>query len=147
MLKRIGLGGAVVTVAAMMATVALAHISVTPGQTKKGAQETYTFNVPTEGAVKTVKVELEIPAGVEVSKPAKPTDYEIVEANRRPGLVRWTVDIPPGQAAKITLAVKNPTTGDRIQWKVHQVFADGTRTGWIGERGAPSPAPVTTLTD
>lgn len=146
-MPRMKLGAAVTAAVMMMATAALAHITVAPAQSKTGAQETYTFNVPTEGAVTTVGVELEIPAGVEVVKPASSAAYQVVEENGRASLVRWTVDIAAGQAKKVTLVAKNPASGERIQWKVHQLFADGSRIGWVEERGSRRPAPVTTLAD
>ena len=47
-------------------SLALAHVSVRPRESKAGAEERYTVRVPTEGAVATTHVVLEIPAGLTV---------------------------------------------------------------------------------
>jgi hypothetical protein len=35
--------------------------------------------------------------------------------------------------------------GDKIVWKVHQRYADGTSSEWTGPAGSRGPAPVTKL--
>ena len=44
-----------------------AHVTIGPTESRQGARERYTVRVPTEGAVATVAVDLEIPEGVRVT--------------------------------------------------------------------------------
>ena len=47
---------------------AMAHVSVRPRESKPGAEERYTVRVPSEGAVATMLVVLEIPGDVNVTE-------------------------------------------------------------------------------
>src|SRR6266508_4754603 len=68
---------AALTAAVLLATgtVALAHVTVAPRQSKTGATERYTVRVPTEGQVMTTSVELEVPSGVTVVEVVPGKDY------------------------------------------------------------------------
>ena len=65
-------------------SVALAHVSVRPRESKPGAEERYTVRVPTEGTVATTHVELEIPLSVTVLEgvPTRRRDVRNSEARR-----------------------------------------------------------------
>ena len=97
--------------------VATAHVSVRPRESKVGATERYTMRVPTEGKVSTTSVELEVPEGVTISEVFAPTGgkYEVKKE------------------------------GERIVWKAHQRYADGTSSDWVGPAGDRRPAPFTKL--
>lgn len=131
---------------ALAATPAIAHITVMPVQSRPAVQETYTLNVPTEGASATVGVELLVPPGVELVSVVGPAeDHVVVREGGRATTVRWTVNIPPREARKLSFVARNPASGERIQWNVHQLFADGTRASWIEGSGTRRPAPATRL--
>lgn len=137
---------ALTTALVLLATVAQAHITVAPSQSKIAARETYTLNVPTEGASPTKAVELDVPAGVEiVSVEAPASEHKLVKVDGRTVSIAWTLEIPPGQSRKLVFVAQNPKTGERIQWNVHQIFADGSRADWVEAPGTRRPAPGTRL--
>ena len=57
----------------------------------------------------------------------------------------WTIAIKPGDLATLSFVARNPKAGDKIVWKVHQRYADGTSSEWTGPAGSRGPAPVTKL--
>ena len=57
---------AALTLSFVLPSLAAAHVGVRPRESKPGAEERYTVRVPTEGAVATTSVRLEIPDGVTV---------------------------------------------------------------------------------
>jgi hypothetical protein len=60
--------------------------------------------------------------------------------------VVWMTNIPPGEFAEFGFIGRKSKSGGTIVWKVHQRYADGTASHWVGEVGTRSPAPTTTLT-
>ena len=130
-----------------ISTVAEAHVRVTPRESKASATETYTARVPTEGKVTTTSVQLDVPEGVAIVSASAPggTKYEFIRAADRIVGVTWTVEIKPGEALELGFVARNPSTGDEIVWKVHQRYADGTSSEWVGPAGTQAPAPVTKL--
>jgi len=128
-------------------SVAAAHVSVTPRESTAGAEETYTVGVPTEGAVATTHLVLEIPQGVTVLEvpTADGVSVELTQEGDRTTSIIWRKEIPPKEAAEFVFRARNPSSA-RIIWRAHQHFADGTRAEWIGESGDRRPAAVTTLT-
>jgi ketosteroid isomerase-like protein len=104
--------------------------------------------VPTEGAVATTSVRLEIPDGVtvlEVEKMGGET-FEVEKKGDRIAAITWKRNIPPKESADFFFRARNPQAAE-IAWKAHQHFADGTMTGWIEPAGGKRPGPVTTLVD
>ena len=132
----------------LVASVAHAHVSVRPRESKPGATEHYIVRVPTEGKVATISVELDVPAGVVVDS-VEPMDGVRAEMKREGGRIVsiiWTVTIDPGANREFTFTAKNPGEGAEIAWKAHQRYADGTSSEWVGAAGTRQPAPITKLT-
>jgi uncharacterized protein YcnI len=127
-------------------SLAFAHISVRPRESKAGAEERYTVRVPTEGAVATTHVLLEIPDGVTVLEvlPHEEAMFETAKQGDRITAITWKKEIPPKGAAEFVFRAHNPASGDLV-WKAHQHFADGTSADWIGAAGEKRPASVTKL--
>jgi uncharacterized protein YcnI len=126
---------------------AQAHVTVSPTQSKLGKQETYIFTVPTEGAVATTAVEIDVPPEVTViSVSGDPAGHSLKKVGDRVVAVRWTVNIPPGGGQQVSLIAQNPSQPTRrVPWKAHQIFADGTQADWI-DPPPPKPAPMTRFT-
>ena len=82
--------------------VALAHVSVRPRESKPGAEEQYTMRVPTEGAVATTHVVLEIPPDVTVLEvlPAEGATFETAKQGDRITSITWRKAIPPKASAE-----------------------------------------------
>lgn len=130
----------------LMASSAYAHITVSPLRSGPGAKETYTLNVPTEGPTATSAVELDVPPGVTILEVTAPAEqYRLLKAEGRVVGIVWQVDVPPGEGRKLVFVAQNPGVGAQIEWKVHQLFADGSRRDWVEAAGSKRPAPRTQL--
>ena len=142
-MKTVGLFGAIL----LIATPALAHVGVSPRESKPGATEPYTFRVPSEGGMTTTSVVLDVPDGVTVvsvtaSAGAK---HEEKKVGDRIVQVTWTIEIKAGASAQLSFVAGNPNEGASIAWAVHQHYSDGMTSDWTGAAGSRSPAPVTKL--
>jgi ketosteroid isomerase-like protein len=125
---------------------AFAHVSVRPRESRPNVEERYTVRVPTEGAVATRRVLLEIPTGMTVLE-VLPQEGATFETARQGGLITtitWMKEIPPKGSAEFLFRARNPASGDLI-WKAHQRFSDGTTADWVGVAGEKRPASVTKL--
>ena len=125
----------------------LAHVSVRPRESKPGTEERYTVRVPTEGAVVTTSIHIEIPDGVTVLEVER-TDGATFETQKKGDRIvgiTWKTDIKPKEASEFSFRARNPTGGAEVTWKAHQHFADGTVADWVGPAGDPRPAAVTKL--
>jgi uncharacterized protein YcnI len=142
------------TLSALALVVALpslagAHVGVRPRESKPGAEERYSVRVPTEGAVATTSVRLEISDGVtvlEVEKMGGET-FEVEKKGDRIVAITWKRSIPPKESADFFFRARNPQIGSEIAWKAHQHFSDGTVTDWVEAAGGKRPGPVTKLVD
>ncbi|MEO7157636.1 MAG: DUF1775 domain-containing protein [Vicinamibacterales bacterium] len=126
-----------------------AHVGVRPRESKPGAEERYSVRVPTEGAVATISVRLEIPDGVTVLEVEKMggESFEVEKNGDRIVAITWKRNIPPKESADFSFRARNPVSASEIAWKAHQHFADGTMTSWVEPAGGKRPGPVTKLTD
>ena len=128
------------------ASMALAHVTIRPRESKAGATERYTVRVPTEGQTATTLVELEVPEGVNVVSIEGPAEgREVKKSGDRIVGIAWKVQIPPGELREFVFVATNPAAGTEIAWKAHQHFADGTSRDWIGAAGTREPASLTKL--
>jgi uncharacterized protein YcnI len=127
----------------LASSIAQAHVTVTPAESKPGAVQTYTMRVPTEGQVNTISVELEIPAGVNVT--LVPGDAMTTREGGRIVSILWEMDLPPGAAQTFTFEATNPTGASQLAWKAHQHLADGSVADWVGAPGTRRPASITRL--
>ena len=134
------------TLVVLVPSLAMAHVSVRPRESKSGAEEQYTVRVPTEGAVATTHVVLEIPADVMVLEvaPAEGATFETAKQGDRITSITWRKAIPPKASAEFAFRARNPAATE-IAWKSHQHFSDGTVADWIGAPGASRPAAITKL--
>ena len=126
---------------------ALAHVTVRPRESKPGAEERYTVRVPTEGAVATTSVHIEIPEGVTVLEveQAEGATFETEKQGDRIVGITWKKDIKPKEASEFFFRARNPAGGAELTWKAHQHFADDTVADWVGPAGDRRPAAVTKL--
>jgi uncharacterized protein YcnI len=127
-------------------SLAIAHVSVQPRESKPGAEEQYTVRVPTEGTVATTHVTLEIPSELTVIEvlSADGATFETAKQGARITSITWRKEIPPKATAEFRFRARNPVSGE-IVWKAHQHFSDGTIADWIGVAGDRRPASVTKL--
>ncbi|MCA1560649.1 MAG: DUF1775 domain-containing protein [Acidobacteria bacterium] len=138
----------VLTLVLALPSIAAAHIGIRPRESRPAAEERYTVRVPTEGAIATSSVRLEIPDGVTVLEVERVdgATFESQKKGERIIGITWKMTIEPKASAEFVFRARNPSSGAEIAWKAHQHFADGTVTDWIGPAGDKRPAPVTKLT-
>jgi uncharacterized protein YcnI len=135
----------------LFAGIASAHVVVYPQQSTQGTYEKFTVRVPTEKEVPTVKVEIKIPAEVDISR-VQP-------------MAGWKYDFTKDSSGKITSVVWTATgdglsstefgefdmqgkVGDKatsISWKAYQTYKDGSVVEWIGAPDSDKPASITTV--
>lgn len=131
-----------------VSSLADAHVTVWPRESRAGGSERYTVRVPTEGRVTTTAVELEIPADVTVSGVLVTGGfaYEARREGDRIVAITWTQEIKPAEYAEFVFFARNPAKAGQLVWKARQHYADGTRADWVGVEGDRRPASVTKLT-
>jgi uncharacterized protein YcnI len=123
-----------------------AHVVVTPRESGAAAEQIYTVNVPNEMSVPSVTLELEIPAGLHVMQIATGEGFifDVKKDGDRIVSITWKQEIKPKETRRYTFTAHNPESG-ALPWKAHQMFADGSKIDWVGERGTRQPASVTTI--
>ena len=126
-----------------------AHVGVRPKESPTGAKQQYTMRVPTEKAIPTVRIELEVPAGLEISAvddvPGWKVEMKKDAAGKIVGVVWSGSSIAPHQAGQFPFTAQNPREETTLAWKVVQVYEDGTRSEWTGPQGGRTPASVTMI--
>jgi uncharacterized protein YcnI len=126
-----------------------AHVGVRPKESPAGATQQYTMRVPTEKAVPTVRIELDVPAAVELSTVDDVAGWKVElkkdSAGKIIGVVWSGSSIAPREAGQFTFTAQNPREQTTIAWKVVQVYEDGTRSEWTGPQGSRTPASVTMI--
>ena len=148
--SRLGITGAAAAIGVLIgAQVAGAHVTVVPNQSPINAYELYTVRVPTEKPIPTVKVRLDFPSGVDVSRFAP-----------APGWTRTVEKDVAGHIAAVTWAggsiasdeigifafqARNGADAGNVSVKATQTYADGSVVEWANP-AEPNPAPVVTLT-
>jgi uncharacterized protein YcnI len=131
----------------VVAPAATAHVVVVPEESDAGGWERYTLIVPTEEKSPTVRIELKLPAGVDVMG-IESNGWQAVHEPFPLGAakLRWSGGrIPPGELLTFDFLVWNPKTPQTLRWDATQWYEDGTSDHW-GEAGKPDhPASETVL--
>lgn len=127
---------------------ALAHVTVWPRESTKGARERYTVRMPNEKDVATIRVEARFPPEVQVLSFEQKPGWTI-EPRRGPdgrivGAV-WTGVLPPAQFVEFGVLARNPKAADSIAWAFIQTYEGGVVVEWTGPAGSAAPASVVTL--
>ncbi|WP_166239069.1 YcnI family protein [Paenibacillus turpanensis] len=135
----------------LYAGIASAHVVVYPREATQGSYEKFAVRVPTEKEVATTKVEVKIPAEVNVSRfePKPGWSYTFTkDANGKIESVVWTAEGPGLSATEFGefyMSGKVAADAKAIVWKAYQTYADGSVVEWIGAEGADKPASVTAV--
>lgn len=134
---------------ALLAAVILsAHVTVSPKESSAGATQKYTLRVPNEKAVSNVRVEVEFPAGVEVTSVDDQTGWKVETKKDAAGRITnavWSGDLEGKGIADLSFSATNPKQETKLVWKVVQIYKDGSKSEWTGPQGSKGPAPVTTI--
>ena len=124
---------------------AQAHIQVTPTTVAPGDSAKFTVLVPGERDSDTVKVELQMPAGL------LPFSYEetpgwkrslVKAANGSVERAVWTGRTPGDGFAEFAFLAGAPVQPGELRFKALQTYADATVVRWIGAPDSDNPAAV-----
>ena len=133
----------------VLAVSTLGHVRISPKESTVGTTERYTMRVPTERQSATVRIELEVPAATTIVSIAPASGWKIEEKKDPQGKVSqviWTGgSIPFAEYREFVFEAKNPPAETKLEWKVIQIYEDGTRSEWAGPESSRSPASVTTI--
>jgi hypothetical protein len=93
----------------LVAPTAFGHVTISPGESPSGLEQTYVMRVPTERDSPTVRIEAEFPAEVTVTDLlAKALADRIVDGRRRQhrrrGLERWLDHAWSGRGVRVCCA-------------------------------------------
>jgi uncharacterized protein YcnI len=116
-----------------------AHMVVMPERSEAGGWERYTILVPTEKPSPTVRVEVRLPAGMDViaveSKAGWTGTYEPFPIGE--SKVAWKGGrIPTGEFLSFEFLAWNPPAPRVVTWEATQWHEDGTSERWTGDHAS-----------
>jgi uncharacterized protein YcnI len=151
-MKNIGMMVAALFLVTMLfAGIASAHVVVYPQETTQNTYEKFTVRVPTEKDVPTVKVEVKIPAEVNVSRfePVAGWKYDITkDTTGKITSVTWTATgdgLSSTEFGEFNMQGKVSDKATSLEWKAIQTYKDGSVVEWVGAKGSDHPASVTAV--
>jgi uncharacterized protein YcnI len=142
-------GSALIITMLLFAGIASAHVVVYPKDTIQGSYEKFTVRVPTEKDTPTVKVELKVPAEVEVSRtmPVPGWKAEFTkDANGKIISIIWTATgegLSSTEFGEFDLQGQVDKAAASLVWKADQTYKDGSVVNWTGDEKSEHPASVT----
>jgi uncharacterized protein YcnI len=142
---------ATVFIFGLFASMASAHVEVTPKSSTVGEEETYTVKIPVEKEVATTKIALKMPSGVEFDSYQPVAGWNFTTQKGSGGKVTSITfeangqGILPGQFQQFVFAVKNPDNAGKITWDAYQYYKDGSVVEWTGDEGSESPHSITDI--
>ena len=98
------------TLVLALPSVVAAHIGILPRESKPAAEERYTVRVPTDGAVATSSVHVEMPDGVTVLEVERVdgATFETQKKGARIVGITWKKTIEPKASAEFFFRARNP---------------------------------------
>ncbi|MCZ8516277.1 YcnI family protein [Paenibacillus filicis] len=135
----------------LFAGIASAHVVVYPQQATQGTYEKFTVRVPTEKDIPTVKVEVKIPADVDISRfePKPGWKYDLTkDASGKITSVVWTATgdgLSSTEFGEFNMQGKIGDKATELSWKAIQTYKDGSTVEWVGAAGSDKPASVTKI--
>ncbi len=135
-------------VAALLLAVtgAAAHVTVNPNQAVPNTSLLFTVRVPTEKDEPTVKVRVEFPAGLTVSRfQPKPgwTRTMDKDASGRIVAVTWSGGrIEPAEFEDFIFQGRTPEAAGKLAFRAFQTYLGGETAEWVEAEGAARPAAI-----
>ena len=128
---------------------AFGHVRMSPAESAAGATQRYAMSVPTERDSPTVRLEIVFPSAVSVvSFEAKP-GWMVEQKKNADGKIIGAVwsggSIAFADRADFYFQAQNPPAAMKLEWKVVQIYEDGTRSEWTGPETSRTPSPVTNV--
>jgi uncharacterized protein YcnI len=129
----------------LLAPEASAHAEITPSRVPANGVSTFVLSVAGEEASPTVRIAVQLPAGMEEVEPANARGWQ---ANRAGRVITWTGgSIQQGDEGTFEVTARFPNTpGERLAFPTVQTYGNGTVVRWIGAPSSDTPAPTILLT-
>jgi len=116
------------------ASLASAHVIVTPNQVGVAKEQAFSISVPSERDSATTALRLVIPSGLDDVMPTIQAGWTITTKADAQGAITeidWTGGtITSGQRDDFTFQAQAPATATTLAWKAYQTYADGTVVSW-----------------
>jgi uncharacterized protein YcnI len=139
---------ATLAVGLVVAPTAAAHVAVNPSRVAAGSLTRFDFLIPNEMKVPTVKVSIQLPAGLEevTFQPKAGWKRSVKEAQGRT-VVTWSGgQIGPEEFDVFALSAEVPDTpGKDLAFPTLQTYANGNVVRWIEAPSSELPAPRVAL--
>ena len=137
-------------VALVVVGVASAHVTVNPPQVGTSTLATFTVRVPTEKDVPTIKLRVEFPASLVVSRfqhaPGWKREVEKDAAGRISAATWSGGQIASDEYEDFAFLARTPKDPGTLTFKAYQTYQGGETVAWVGAEGSDSPAPVVKVT-
>jgi uncharacterized protein YcnI len=152
------LGLSALALVLVMATPALAHVTVNPREVVEGSYTKLTVRVPNESeTASTISVELTMPEGVTFqSVSVKPTPgwtNTVAKDGESVTAITWDGGkIKPGEFQEFDVSVGPVPEADSLEFRAIQTYDDGEVARWVeptveGEEEPEHPAPVVAVVE
>jgi uncharacterized protein YcnI len=122
-----------------------AHAEITPARVPANGVSTFVLSVAGEEDAPTVKIAMQVPAGLKNVKPPPVRGWQAELAGR---VITWTGGrIPQGESGEFEVTAQFPNSpGARLKFPTVQTYGNGTVVRWIGAPSSDTPAPTILLT-
>ena len=129
----------------LLAPEASAHAEIMPARVPANGESEFVLSVEGEENAPTVKVAMQLPAGMPNVKAVSVPGWNSQMAGR---VISWTGGrIPQGESGEFTIRAQFPNTpGARLRFPTVQTYGNGTIVRWIGAPSSDTPAPTILLT-
>jgi uncharacterized protein YcnI len=129
----------------VLAPEASAHAEITPAKVPANGESDFVLSVEGEENAPTVKVAMQLPAGMPNVKALPVPGWNSQMAGR---VITWTGGrIRQGDSGKFEVRAQFPNTpGARLKFPTVQTYGNGTVVRWIGAASSDTPAPTILLT-
>jgi uncharacterized protein YcnI len=131
------------------AQTASAHVTVTPSTAPANTSQELMVRVPTEKEVPTIRVRVEFPGGLTVSrfKPLPGWNREVErDSQQRITSVTWSGgQVAPGEYMDFPFMARTPADAGKIAFRALQTYQGGEVVEWTGAEGTERPAAILTV--
>lgn len=125
--------------------VASAHVGVDPREVPPDTSQVFTVRVPNEKAEPTVKVRVEFPTALAVSrfqpKPGWTYELEKDSTGKVVGITWSGGKIGPNEYDEFAFIARTPKEAGTLAFKAYQTYQSGETAEWAGPSGSERPAP------
>jgi uncharacterized protein YcnI len=125
---------------------AQAHVGVLPGAAAPGVSQTFTARVPNEKDEATIRVRIDFPAGLVVSRFQPLPGWQREVQRSQQGLissVTWSGGrIEPGEYQDFNFVARTPAQPEKLSFKAYQTYQGGETVEWVEAENAARPAAV-----